>query len=314
MKGLAATFILFLLIGGHQAPVTLKETQQVKETIVAIVPRAVLIPVPDSIINIVKREEPVIKTGSLHPNAVVAYAKTLIGIPYLYGSTDPKKGFDCSGFITYVFNHFKVKVPRSSVEFTDVGTDVDYLRSRPGDLILFTGTDSTIRVVGHMGIVVSNENNKIQFIHSTSGKQYGVTVTEFSTYYLTRFVRIARVFPDTPETIAVNGKEGEEGIEGKVVKKGTKASAVKKTSKLKSSKKIISTKAGKTKSVVKNTKSKKTSVTASKTSTVKKPSKIKKSSVKKPATITKKSTKATPQKKKTVTASSSKQAAIQKKQ
>lgn len=200
MKGLAATFILFLLIAGHEPPVT-PAVQPLHPASVAAIPQAIPIPVPDTIITKLNKEEPIIRTGSVHPQALVEFAQTLIGTPYLYGSIDPRKGFDCSGFITYVFNHFNVKVPRSSVEFTDVGKDVNYQTSKPGDLILFTGTDSTIRVVGHMGIIVGNENNKIRFIHSTSGKQYGVTITELSPYYMSRFVRVARVFPDNANSL-----------------------------------------------------------------------------------------------------------------
>ena len=44
-----------------------------------------------------------INTANTQPSELIAFAKTLIGIPYLYGSTDPAKGFDCSGFITHVF-------------------------------------------------------------------------------------------------------------------------------------------------------------------------------------------------------------------
>jgi len=197
MKGLAAMLILFLLIAGHEPPAALKTNPPVKtDSGVTIVPEATVIPVPDSLASEISKSEPSIQTGSINPISIVSYARTLVGTPYLYGSTDPKKGFDCSGFITYVFNHFNIKVPRSSVEFTHVGSDVNYMASKPGDLILFTGTDSTIRVVGHMGIIVSNDNNKIYFIHSSSGKQYGVIVTELNPYYLSRFVRVARVFPD----------------------------------------------------------------------------------------------------------------------
>ncbi len=137
-----------------------------------------------------------IETGKTRPAEVLTFAKTLIGVPYLYASTEPLKGFDCSGFITYVFNHFNIAVPRSSIDFTNVGKEIDYSNAKPGDLILFTGTDSTIHLVGHMGIVESVENGLLKFIHSTSGKAKGVVITEFGEYYKIRFVKTIRIFPD----------------------------------------------------------------------------------------------------------------------
>ena len=135
-----------------------------------------------------------IDTKGVQPNQVVSYAKTLIGVPYLYGSTDPAKGFDCSGFITYVFKNFGIVVPRSSIDFTNVGKEVSAAQAREGDLILFTGTDSLDKFVGHMGIVVSNSDT-LRFIHSTSGKQHGVTITPLSNYYKKRYVKTVRIFP-----------------------------------------------------------------------------------------------------------------------
>jgi cell wall-associated NlpC family hydrolase len=144
--------------------------------------------------SIVEESTNTIVTKDVKPADVVAYAKTLIGVPYKFGSTDPAQGFDCSGFITYVFNHFKIAVPRSSVEFTDEGREVSKEEAAPGDLILFTGTDSSIRVVGHMGIVTENNKDTLHFIHSTSGKQYGVTITPLNKYYKGRFVKVIRIF------------------------------------------------------------------------------------------------------------------------
>ena len=124
-------------------------------------------------VDIIKADTAVHDTSqtitTLLPDSLVAFAKTQLGVPYLYASTDPSKGFDCSGFITYVFNHFNIKVPRSSVDFTIYGRDIGVDEAKPGDLILFTGTDSTIRVVGHMGIIESRQQDKLYFIHSTSG-------------------------------------------------------------------------------------------------------------------------------------------------
>ena len=141
------------------------------------------------------KEEQEIKTGSAIPDSLVAFGKSLVGTPYLYASSDPANGFDCSGFITYVFNHFGIAVPRSSVDFTDMGIEIPTDFASPGDLILFTGTDSTIRIVGHMGIVESNERGNLLFLHSTSGKAHGVVISPLKGYYETRFVKVIRVFP-----------------------------------------------------------------------------------------------------------------------
>jgi len=137
----------------------------------------------------------VINTSTTTPQELISFAQTLLGIPYKYGSTDPNEGFDCSGFITYVFNHFNITVPRSSVDFTHVPQEIPLDQAKPGDLILFTGTDSTIRVVGHMGIIVSRNNDDMFFIHSSSGKAWGVTITPLNDYYMGRFVKMIRVFP-----------------------------------------------------------------------------------------------------------------------
>jgi hypothetical protein len=134
-----------------------------------------------------------IDTKNQTPAEVINFAKTLIGVPYKYGSTDPAQGFDCSGFITYVFNHFNISVPRSSIDFTNVGVEVKLANALPGDLILFTGTDSLERFVGHMGIVTENVDS-LRFIHSTSGKKWGVTITTLNEYYMRRFVKVNRIF------------------------------------------------------------------------------------------------------------------------
>ena len=140
-----------------------------------------------------------IQTGNTKPQELIDFAKTLIGTPYKYGSTDPSQGFDCSGFITYVFNHFNIAVPRSSIDFTNVGKEIKLEQAKPGDIILFTGTDSADRDVGHMGIVVAADNPQLQFIHSSSGKANGVTITPFNDYYSGRFVKVIRLFPQNEE-------------------------------------------------------------------------------------------------------------------
>lgn len=135
-----------------------------------------------------------ITTGSILPLEVITYAQSLRGIPYKYGSIDPVGGFDCSGFITYVFNHFGINVPRTSADFTFAGHEVELKNAKTGDLILFTGTDTTNRTVGHMGIIEALPGEELKFIHSTSGKHYGVTETFFNAYYKARYVKTIRIF------------------------------------------------------------------------------------------------------------------------
>ena len=84
---------------------------------------------------------------------------------------------------------------RSSIDFTDVEREIKPKEAKPGDIVLFTGTDTTTREVGHMGILTSTENGDYYFIHSTSGKANGVTISPLNNYYALRFVKIIRIFP-----------------------------------------------------------------------------------------------------------------------
>ena len=137
-----------------------------------------------------------IDTKAVLPGSVLDFARSLIGTPYRFASSDPGSGFDCSGFITYVFQHFDVAVPRSSKDFENIGTNISQQEALPGDLILFTGTDHNEKLVGHMGIITSNNADNLSFIHSTSGKSNGVTISPLNDYYQSRFVKVIRIFDE----------------------------------------------------------------------------------------------------------------------
>ena len=141
----------------------------------------------DTVIPLIKITQA--QTDIVNRDSLVLFAQSLLGTPYLYGSTDPAKGFDCSGFITYVFNHFKITVPRSSYDFEKIGKQKELALCQKGDLILFTGTNPQEKIIGHIGIVTENKNGIQQFIHSSSGKVNSVTITSMeSVYYKSRFV------------------------------------------------------------------------------------------------------------------------------
>lgn len=124
---------------------------------------------------------------------LIGFAKTLIGIPYRYASSNPATGFDCSGFVSYVFHNFGVSVPRSSTEFNQAGTPVKLENAKVGDVLIFTGTNPRKRVVGHVGIIADIEGDTIKFIHSTSGKAHGVTVTILNPYYKSRLMKAVSI-------------------------------------------------------------------------------------------------------------------------
>jgi cell wall-associated NlpC family hydrolase len=125
---------------------------------------------------------------------VVGFARRYMGTPYRYGSMDPQVGFDCSGFINFVFNHYQYNVPRSSKDFFHFGRQVEISKMQNGDLVIFTGTEPNSQEVGHIGIVLAARGMNSQFIHSSSGKANGVTISSLSEpHYARRLVKAISV-------------------------------------------------------------------------------------------------------------------------
>jgi cell wall-associated NlpC family hydrolase len=127
-------------------------------------------------------------------DSIVQFAQQQLGIPYLWGGSS-KSGFDCSGFVHYVFKHFGIPVSRTSRGYKGKGNEVELTASNPGDVILFTGTNAAVRQIGHVGIILKNTDGMIDFIHSSSSKKhYGVTVTRYnSSGYVKRFLRVINI-------------------------------------------------------------------------------------------------------------------------
>lgn len=125
---------------------------------------------------------------------VVTYASTLLGTPYKIAGKD-EEGFDCSGFVSYVFKKYDIDIPSSTRYMIRVGKEISLDDAAPGDIILFTGTDTTSREVGHAGIVVSQLGEAIKFIHSSSAKSSACVKynTLGSGNYKRRFIMVRRV-------------------------------------------------------------------------------------------------------------------------
>jgi peptidoglycan DL-endopeptidase CwlO len=88
--------------------------------------------------------------------AVVAEAQKYLGVPYLWGGTDPTKGLDCSGFTQLVFGNLGIDLPRTSSQQATSGRAVASLaEARPGDLVFFDNSSSRAGV-DHVGIYLGN--------------------------------------------------------------------------------------------------------------------------------------------------------------
>lgn len=128
-------------------------------------------------------------------DSIVCFAYNYLGTPYLYAGIT-EKGFDCTGFVYFVFNHFGIKTSRASSGYENADDFVEEECAQPADIILFTGTNSEIRRVGHAGIIYENMDGQLYFIHSSSSKNhFGVTITHLnaSAGYKKRFLRIISI-------------------------------------------------------------------------------------------------------------------------
>ena len=91
---------------------------------------------------------------------IVRTAHSLRGVPYLSGGVTPK-GFDCSGFVLYVYDKAGITVPRRSDQQYANGRKVSLKNTKAGDLVFF---QTTSRRISHVGIYVGDG----MFIHSPS--------------------------------------------------------------------------------------------------------------------------------------------------
>ena len=109
----------------------------------------------------------------------------LRGTPYRNGGGDPS-GFDCSGFVYYVFGQNGVSVPRTVTEQFRAGRDVDPPAMEAGDLVFFT---TVTKGASHVGISIGGD----EFVHAPSSRGE-VRVERLSApYWSTRFVGARRV-------------------------------------------------------------------------------------------------------------------------
>lgn len=106
------------------------------------------------------------ETASATGSAIVEYAISFVGCPYVYGGSSPS-GFDCSGFTMYVYAHFGISLPHSANAQAGYGTLVSASEAQPGDLVTYNG---------HAAIYIGNN-----MIVNALNPSYGVCVCNMYT-------------------------------------------------------------------------------------------------------------------------------------
>lgn len=151
------SYFIILLLGACAAPSYVSNTSPIS------IPESVSVIIPETAADITPTPN---YNGMM--NDVAIYALSQADTPYHYGGNSLKEGFDCSGFVQYVFlNTLGIKLPRTSIQMSQVGEHADQLQ--PGDLVFFNTKQLPF---SHVGIYVGEE----RFVHAPStGKAIMVT-------------------------------------------------------------------------------------------------------------------------------------------
>ena len=124
--------------------------------------------------------------GSEPGKEIATYALTFVGSPYSWGGNSPATGFDCSGFVQYIFSQYGYTTSRVANDVLSDGKPVDPADIQPGDVLCFYSGNG---YVGHVGIYVGDNT----FVHAANSIS-GVVTTSLSTgYYATRGYEIRRI-------------------------------------------------------------------------------------------------------------------------
>lgn len=128
------------------------------------------------------------EVNSAGSSLVVQIAEKCLGIPYVWGGESPEEGFDCSGFVKYVFGQLGFELPHGAEAISAYGEPVAFEDLHPGDVVFF---QNTYRYgVSHLGIWVGNNT----FIHPPE-PGFGVCYEELSGFYLSHYWGARRLIP-----------------------------------------------------------------------------------------------------------------------
>lgn len=111
---------------------------------------------------IMRSDESVSRGGPLAARRIISDAMTFLGVPYVFGGSNPDYGFDCSAFVQYVFGMNGISLPRTADYQFEEGIDIAMEDLRPGDLVFF---ETYAPGASHVGIYIGDGD----MIDATSG-------------------------------------------------------------------------------------------------------------------------------------------------
>ncbi|MCK9611418.1 MAG: C40 family peptidase [Bacteroidales bacterium] len=123
-------------------------------------------------------------------DSVILFGKQFLGLHYKYGGYT-SQGFDCSGYVSYIFKNFGYSFPRSSSGMATVGEKVDIKSARKGDFIYFKGRSTKSSHVGHVALIIEADSGQVTMMHSC---HRGVLIEKYndSDYYKRRYLMCRR--------------------------------------------------------------------------------------------------------------------------
>ena len=130
---------------------------------------------------------PALLTPSPLMQSLLSTAIHFVGTPYRFGGADPSAGFDCSGFVFYVFSQQGVWVPRTVADLADAGTRIRHTEVRPGDLLFFRTSG---RGPTHVGIALGPD----RFVHAPNSRGEVRIEPLARRYWSERFLEARRMF------------------------------------------------------------------------------------------------------------------------
>ena len=130
-----------------------------------------------------------IDSGNYDKTTILNNAKTHLGGKYVWGGTVPE-GFDCSGYVQYVYKKEGIQLPRTAYQQSKVGKDVTWQNLKEGDLLFFLTDRKRGIPVTHVGLYLGNN----KFIHAASKKK-GIIISPFTpkSRYGKLFVKATRI-------------------------------------------------------------------------------------------------------------------------